>query len=174
MTRYRAAMAAATSGGVCRRVLTDRAELRVGDGEDERLVSGVAVRYGDEAHIWGIRERVRAGALSIEPGPANCTRQHNRDIPLGLIEWQDDEDAMRFRSRFIEGAAQDQALADIRAGLLRGASIEFVPVRDRSEDDLIEILEAKLLRVSVVDDGAYPASTIAVPSARKRQLEWWR
>ena len=44
------------------RCLTDKAELRA-EGGTSRVVTGIAVRYGDEARIHGFRERIAKGAL---------------------------------------------------------------------------------------------------------------
>ena len=145
------------------RCLTDRAELRA--DMDDRTVMGVAVRYGDEARVYGFRERIARGALSLPTGPANLNRQHDRAFPLGLMEWIDDEDALRFKVSMTPGGVQDQALADVQHGLLRGASLEFVPQREKpvemGDDPMVEVLEAKVLRLALVDDGAYPQSTVA-------------
>ena len=121
-TQYRAALdeCATRAGGelVQMRCLTDRAELRA--DMDQRVVAGVAVRYGDEARIYSFRERIARGALTLPTAPANLNRQHDRAIPLGLMEWIDDEDALRFRVTLPPGMAQDQALSDVSHGLLRG------------------------------------------------------
>ena len=37
-------------------------------------------------------------------GKANLTMQHDRAMPLGLLEWQDDPDALRFRTELSDGA----------------------------------------------------------------------
>ena len=46
------------------RCLTDKAELRA-EGGNSRVVTGVAVRYGDEARLGGFRERIKRGALEL-------------------------------------------------------------------------------------------------------------
>ena len=88
--------------------------------------------------------------------------QHDRALPVGLLEWEDGSDALRFRSVLTEGARQDQALADVRGKLVRSASLEFVI--DKYEDDIpsktSEITGARVIRLSLVDDGAYPKSKI--------------
>ena len=167
-TQYRAAVDAVTvrqdGQDVQCRCLTDDAELRA-EG-DSRVVSGIAVRYGDEARLAGFRERIARGALLLPEREANLTLQHVRAMPLGLLEWQDDEDALRFRSTLTEGTRQDQALMDVRSRLLRGASLEFPPPKyktleiDSEKGPLMEILKANVLRLSLVDDGAYPQSSI--------------
>ena len=147
------------------RCLTDKAELRA-EGGNSRVVTGVAVRYGDEARLGGFRERIKRGALELPSAPANLTMQHDRAMPLGILEWQDDDDALRFRSELTEGPRQDQALLDVRAGLVRGASMEFKLLQERlvehneEKGPLYEILKAAVVRNSLVDDGAYPKSSI--------------
>ena len=167
--QYRAALEGVTvreaGSDVQHRCLTDNAELRA-EGGDSRVVSGIAVRYGDEARLAGFRERIARGALTLPTGKANLTVQHDRAMPLGLLEWQDDEDALRFRANLTEGPRQDQMLMDVRAELVRGASMEFKPSKeklletDETLGPLFEILEAQVVRLSLVDDGAYPQSAI--------------
>ena len=169
--QYRAALAGLTvreaGCDVQHRCLTDNAELRA-EGGKSRVVTGIAVRYGDEARIHGFRERIAKGALNIPQNAANLTMQHDRAMPLGLLEWQDDDDALRFRTELSDGARQDQALLDVQFGLLRGASLEFMPEKevlletDEKKGPLYEIKKAKVIRLSLVDDGAYPQSSIKV------------
>ena len=105
--------------------------------------------------------------------------QHDRAMPLGILEWHDDEDALRFRVELTDGARQDQARQDVRSGLVRGASLEFKPSKEKLlETDeklgpLFEILEAQVVRLSLVDDGAYPQSAIRLrvePMAAEKRL----
>ena len=145
-----------------RRCLTIECELRADDTQNPRSVTGVAVNYGDKAQVWGWKESIRAGALTLPTKAANLTMQHDRALPVGLLEWEDSSDALRFRSVLSDGARQDQALADVRGKLVRGASLEFVI--DKYEDDIpnkaSEITGARVIRLSLVDDGAYPKSKI--------------
>ena len=145
-----------------RRCLTIECELRADDMQNPRAVTGVAVNYGDHAAVYGWKESIRAGALRLPTKAANLTMQHDRALPVGLLEWEDGSDALRFRSVLTEGARQDQALADVRGKLVRSASLEFVI--DKYEDDIpsktSEITGARVIRLSLVDDGAYPKSKI--------------
>ena len=168
-TQYRAALEGLTvreaGSDVQHRCLTDNAELRAEDG-DSRLVAGIAVRYGDEARLSGFRERIARGALTLPDRTSNLTLQHDRALPVGLLEWQDAEDALRFRATVTAGPRGDQALMDVRSGLLRGVSLEFRPGKHRvleqyaKKGPLVEIMEAQVIRLSLVDDGAYPQSAI--------------
>ena len=189
--QYRSALAGVTvreaGCDVQHRCLTDKAELRA-EGGTSRVVTGIAVRYGDEARLSGMRERIARGALTIPNQAANLTMQHDRAMPLGLLEWQDDDDALRFRTKLSDGARQDQALQDVRSGLLRGASLEFMPEKERlletdtEKGPLYEIVKAKVMRLSLVDDGAYPQSSInvrmeqpgsGIPESHKQQRDKW-
>ena len=154
-TQYRSALEGVTfreaGCDVQHRCLTDKAELRA-EGGTSRVVTGIAVRYGDEARLGGFRERIAKGALGLPANAANLTMQHDRAMPLGLLEWEDDDDALRFRTELSDGARQDQALQDVRAGLLRGASLEFMPEKERlletdeTKGPLYEIVKAKVMR----------------------------
>ena len=147
---------------VQRRCLTVDCEIRADDTKNPRMVMGVAVKYGDKADVWGWKESIRAGALKLPMRKANLTMQHDRALPVGLLEWDDGSDALRFQSMLPEGGRQDQALSDVRGKLVRGASLEFVI--DKYEDDIpnktSEITGARVIRLSLVDDGAYPKSKI--------------
>ena len=146
-----------------RRCMTVECELRADDTRNPRAVTGVAVVYGDHANVWGWKESIRAGALTLPTRKSNLTLQHDRALPVGLLEWEDSSDALRFRSVLTEGSTlSDEALVRIAGKTLRGASLEFVI--DKYEDDIphksSEITGARVIRLSLVDDGAYPKSKI--------------
>ena len=153
------------------RCLTEDAELRAEDTDGGRVVTGVAIRYDDEAMVWGMRERIVRGALELPKGMANLTLQHLREMPLGLLEFQEDDDALRFRTVLTEGPRQDQALLDVRNKLVRGASLEFIPTETKevgqASDPVMEVKKGRVLRLSLVDDGAYPQSKIEMAKPEK-------
>ena len=164
--QYRAALdEVAAEGGLQCRCLTLDPEMRA--DTEKRTVEGIAVRYGATARLRSFRERVRAGALTFPGvGAQNLTLQHNRALPVGKLEFTDSPEALRFRATLSAGARADQALADIDAGLLRGASMEFYPERFQPVDEggqrVMEITKGRVSRVSLVDVPAYPSSRFAV------------
>ena len=169
-TQYRAALEGLTvreaGSDVQHRCLTDNAELRA-EGGDSRVVSGIAVRYGDEARLSGFRERIARGALTLPTRKANLTLQHDRSQPVGILEWQEHEDYLGFRAQLTKGSSlADEALVRVEGGTLRGASLEFIPEKeklletDTEKGPLYEIVKAQVVRLSLVDDGAYPQSAI--------------
>ena len=171
-TQYRSALAGVTvredGSDVQHRCLTDKAELRA-EGGTSRVVTGIAVRYGDEARLSGFRERIAKGALGLPSSAANLTLQHDRSQPVGILEWVEHEDYLGFRAQLTKGSSlADEALVRVEGGTLRGASLEFMPEKERlletdtEKGPLYEIVKAKVMRLSLVDDGAYPQSSINV------------
>ena len=157
-----------TGESLQRRCVLEDCEIRA--ESDKRMVTGIAVKYGDKAKLWGWTEIIKAGALELPTRASNLTVQHDRSQPLGLIEWEDSPEALRFRCEFPMGDRQDQMLVDVRAGTVRGASIEFAI--DKYEEDIPNktetVIKGRLIRCSLVDDGAYPKSKI---KANKRAAD---
>lgn len=140
------------------------------DGEGREL-RGPAVVYGDEARIGPrMRERFEPGAFAELPADATLTIQHDRAAivaRLGVgLTLADSPGALEMRAELPDTPRATQALADVRAGLLRGLSVEFVALRERYQGALRIIERARLIGISIVDDPAYPASTVEAREAR--------
>lgn len=158
------------------------AELRA-DGD--LSLSGVALAYGDVAELpWG-RERIDAGAFGDVSGlDVRLDVQHQREEPLartggGGLELDDDNRSLRVRAELVDTQRARDTMALVRAGVLRGLSVEFMPTQSRFESDLEVIEKAELRAVGVVDRGAYPQSVIDAAKrsrefvlARRRQLSY--
>ena len=138
-------------------------EIRA-DG-DGRGISGVAIRYGDVARIGAVRERFAPGAFAPLPADLLLTVQHDRAAPIARLgaglSLSDDGAALRFEAALPETPRADAALADVRAGLLAGASVEFRALRVRNAAGERVIERAALVGLSLVDTPAYPAASIA-------------
>ena len=150
-------------------------ELRQAEG---RAIEGVAIRYGDNATMpWGASERIEPGAFGdLADADAILNLQHDRARPLartqgGGLTLRDSRSELRVEAELPETRTADEALALVRAGVLRGLSLEFVVRRERVDADTRVIEQATLHGVSVVDTPAYPASMVA---ARERaRCAWW-
>ena len=129
-----------------------------------RTVSGPAIVYGDEAQIGRVRERFEVGGVEVRDD-ALMTLQHQRGEPLATPTFSDSPEQLRVAAELPAGARQDQALADVRSGLLRGLSVEFVALQERFEDNVRVIVRAVVNGVSVVDSPAYPQSVIEAREA---------
>lgn len=131
-----------------------------------RTLSGVAMRYGDVAMTPAGLERFEPGAFGdVAAADAILTFQHDANRPLartggaGLV-LSDSREALRYRAVLPETRAASDTLALVRAGVLRGASVRFVPVAERHETGVRVIERAALLDLGIVDVPAYPASTV--------------
>ena len=110
-----------------------------------RALSGTAVRYGDVASFaWG-RERIEPGAFA-PLGDAILNAQHDRATPLartdgGGLTLLDSEAALEIRAELPPTRSADDVLELVRAKVMRGLSIEFVALTERSEAN-VRIIEA--------------------------------
>ncbi len=147
------------------------AELAETDVAARRL-AGRAVTYGDVAETAAGRLRFEPGSLEVAPD-ATLTLQHVRAEVLARPAWEDGPDAMRVSATLPGGARQDQALADVGGGLLRGFSIEFAALRSSVVDGVRVVTRALVHRVSLVDSPALPDSLIEAqrePPRRRRRM----
>ena len=139
---------------------------------DGRRVSGLAVRYGDRARLRGGQtETFAPGSLNIGT-PVVLTVQHQRSAPLarapGSLTFTDTDDGLSFVAEIAHGARGDQALADVRSGLLAGASIEFMSRADQWTGVHRTVTDATLLGLSLVDVPAYAQSTVEARASELR------
>lgn len=147
-------------------------ELRAeGDG---RRLTGVALRYGSEAVIFGERETFVAGALGdVARADILLNLQHNRSRPIartlgGGLTLTDTAEELRAEVVLPVGLPDaDAALAGVRAGIYRGLSVEFIASRDRYDGGLRTIESAELVGLGLVDKPAYSDSEVKARSLRR-------
>ena len=143
----------------------DNIEMRFCEVRAEgRTLTGTAIKYGDTATFaWG-KERIEPNAFA-PLGDAILNAQHDRTTPLartdgGGLTLLDGTDALEIRAELPPTRSADDVLELVRAKVMRGLSIEFVPLQERSDANVRIIERARLVGVSVVDTPAYPASAI--------------
>lgn len=154
-----------------------RFSIRAVSDSDARVISGVAIRYNHEANLPWSYERFVPGAFgNVESLDIILNRQHSRAAPLARsgagLELMDSPEALSFTATLADTTDGRDTYALVKSGIMRGASIEFHAIDERvsreRDKPLVEILEARLVGISLVDSGAYPTSTI---EARERALE---
>lgn len=138
-----------------------------------RTVRGIIMRYGDTASGPGGRwqENMEPGALKLASHPIPLNIMHDRaalisSTAAGMDISQDDTE-VRLAATLPETPRADQAIADIKAGLLVGLSVEMVNVRARWEGSTRVISSAQLVGVGLVDRPAYPESQLRWANALK-------
>ena len=147
-------------------------ELREGaDGAPAEL-RGTVLKYGDVSTFGDWSETFAAGALKPASRGVVLNRQHDRALPLArtpdTMTLEEGPDAVRMVAKLPDTAAARDVVALVRSKVLRGLSAEFHAVREKWTGKRREVLEAVLTGIGVVDDGAYPGSTV---EARSQDLE---
>ena len=142
-----------------------------------RVLSGVALRYGDVARIGGQREKFLPGSFpGVEGSDILLNRQHDRTRALarsqgGGLTVTDSPQALSIRAELPQTTDSDETLELVKRGVLRGLSIEFEALRESQENGTRVVSEAKLHAVAVVDSGAYPQSTVEARQRRRPYLQ---
>ena len=137
-------------------------ELRA---EGRRLV-GPAIRYGEVSPSH--RERFDAGAFSLRDGKTrwlDVAHDPERVIAHtdgGGLELRDTAQALEVSATLPRIPAADRALADVRAGKLRGFSIEFHAEAERRESGIRVVERAVLAGIGLVGHPSYVGSVAEV------------
>ena len=146
-----------------------------------RTLSGQGIVYGDKANIGGRSERFLPGAFGdVSKLDLLINVAHDRSRPLarsqgGGLVLTDSATALEVVAELPETREASDTLALVEAGVLRGFSIEFVPLQVRTEAATRVLVKARLVGLAVVDKPAYGASTISAraevdPPNRWREL----
>ena len=150
------------------------AELRQDGG---RLLSGVAVRYGEIATGIPWRERFERGAFgAVEGLDVFADVQHERSRLLartggGGLVLQDSPEALRLAVDVPETREGDDALTLVRRGVLRGWSVQFRALQEHMDGAVRAIDRARLIRVGLVDVPAYPGSIVEARAGAEPRAE---
>ncbi len=136
-------------------------ESRTGPGR----LYGVLLNYGERAGD-GRRERFAPGALEWPDDGIVLRRQHARAAPIMRVRPEVRGDSIVIDAALPDTAAGRDAAAEVRDGLLRGLSVEFVSRRARYTAGVREIVSAALTGAGLVDSPSYRGSTVEVRGRR--------
>ena len=135
--------------------------------EEERRVTGTAMRYGDVAELpWGEKERFDRGAFGdVDRIDATLNVQHERGRPVartrgGGMTLQDSAGALTIDAVLPDTTDANDVVKNIRAKILRGLSVEFYPETTRLENGVTVIEKAVLRGIAIVDRPAYNDSKL--------------
>ena len=148
-----------------------------GLAQRDGMIEGVVYDPDDVAPPGAVRdhgmaERIEPGAFGPAAGVRvvlNVMHDFRRGVdssfhPGGGLQFRDtDNGGMRFRAQ-----VSPEVHAAVRAGRLRGTSVEFDPLEERVEDRTRVIRRGRLLGLALVDQGAYPSARVAFRRARAR------
>ena len=129
-------------------------------------LSGIAIRYNEETGPPRLqyRERVAPGAFT-PIGDVRLNRQHNRGALLartggGGLVLTDTPDALLYEAQLPDTSEARDVWTLVRSGVMRGASIEFAPIRERQLSGVTVVERAVLAGLGIVDTGAYVGATV--------------
>lgn len=157
-------------------------ELR-GDG---RTVFGLVAPYGEQsapvlidgarmpevfsvgAFAKSIRERGRKAKLNV---------RHDEERVVGLpVELRDTPSGVSGAFHLVDSYDADEALDEVRQGILDSFSVEFVSVRDRVAAGVRHVTEAALIAVALVSAPAYATADLvgvrAVTTTNATDVRW--
>ena len=140
-----------------------------------RTLSGQGIVYGDVARVGTRTERFLPGSLGADVGELDVLLnvQHDRGRVLartggGGLTLVDSATALEVRAELCETREASDVLELVATGVLRGFSLEFQALRERTEGPTRVIQAARLVGIAVCDKPAYKASTVA---ARADEVE---
>ena len=141
---------------------------------DGRTLRGVGIRYGDVARMPFGRETFQRGAFGdVASADVILRFQHNRDRPIArtpaTLQLVDSAEALRVLATLPETRDADDALKLVRAGVLRGLSLEFRAGDAPFIDGVRTVRRAGLLGLGLVDQPAYLGSTVEARAYEIRQ-----
>ena len=137
-------------------------ELRA--AAEGRTLSGAVVVYGEVSTGLPWRETILPGAFA-PIGDVRLNLQHQRSVLLartggGGLVLEDGPAALRMRAELPETTAATDALVLVRAGVLRGLSVEMHPRQERQVGGIRSISKAQLTGLAVCDSGAWDGARV--------------
>ena len=157
---------------------TERRVVELRADPDGRRLSGRAMVYGEVSPSF--RERFEPGAFG-DVGAADVVLnvQHERGRALartggGGLVLTDGPDALRMAASLPQTREADDVLSLVRAGVLRGLSVEFRAIDEADEGGVRVIRRAELSGLAVVDRAAYEGAAVAARAsgAGRRRGRW--
>ena len=133
-------------------------ETRRGPGR----LTGTLITEGEQA--GDRREVFSPGALTWPAEGILLRRQHVRDMPIARIVPQRDGNKIVVDEILPDTQAGRDCAAEVRAGLFKGLSVEFISRRESFRGGLRRISSAVLDGAGLVDSPSYSGSLVSVRS----------
>ena len=144
------------------RYLAGPLEIRAGADGKPAVLTGVAMKYGDKATMGRFSEEFRAGSLTPEADGVLLNAHHDRARPLArspaTLRLTDGPTELRIEADLPDTAEARDVAALVKAGVLKGLSIEFRADGEEWAGEHRIVTKATLGAIAVVDKGAYPAA----------------
>ena len=147
-------------------------EYRADDSrESPGRIIGTLLIYGEKA---GDRPEVFApNSLTFADGGLVLNRQHERRSPIMRFTPEVRGRELLIDAKLPNTSAGRDAAFEVKSGLLRGLSIEFIATRQENRGGIRTILAGELRGAGLVDSPSYKGSSVAVRRQGGR-VERWR
>ena len=136
-------------------------ELRADDTRSgPGRLTGTLITEGEQASDR--REVFLPGALSWPSEGIVLRRQHNRDSPITMIQPRREGNKIIVDENLPDTQAGRDTAVEIRAGLFKGLSVEFVSKHEKFTGGLRRIGGALLKGAGLVDTPSYSSALVSV------------
>ena len=134
-------------------------------------LTGTLIVEGEQASDR--RELFMPGALTWPTEGIVLRRQHARDKPITMIQPRREGNTIVVDEPLPDTTAGRDAAAEIRAGMFKGLSVEFVSQRERFQGGLRRIGGALLKGAGLVDTPSYTSAVVSVRNkGAGRRVPW--
>ena len=135
------------------------------------ILAGVLMPYGERAADRP--EMFEAGALHWPADGVLLRAMHKRENPIARFTPEASESEVRASIELPDTTAGRDAAANVRAGVLKGLSVEFHSERERMDGGLRVIERAALVGAGLVDSGAYAGASVEVRNEGQGRRRLW-
>lgn len=147
---------------------------------DEMIVEGYLSSEAVDSHGTVFTRDATARAMGEYVGKRGAVNvMHDKQsIPVGKVTgWRQDDDKTWFRVQLVDTEAGKDAWKAVKAGILRGFSIEFADYSIDQRDNATYITDYTLVRVSLTDAPSNPDAQVtgfrAWLTNTKQRLTYW-
>ena len=148
-------------------------EIRLSDDPDRQgpgKLEGVLMPY--ETRAADRPELFEAGALHWPSEGVLLRVMHRRDSPIARFTPEASESEVRVSIQLPDTTAGRDAAANVRAGVLRGLSVEFHAEKETRRDGLRVIERARLVGAGLVDSPSYAGAGVEARGKAGRRRLW--
>ena len=140
-------------------------------------IAGLILPYGEKAKLAGFTEEFKPGAFANLPTDLILNRQHDRAQPLARtpdsVTLTETDQGIQIEADLSKTQPAREALEEVRAGILRGFSVEFRALRDSWLGKHRIVEKAVLVDVALVDRPAYEGATVKRRYSNPRKIPTW-
>ena len=155
------------------RTETRQIEIRLAEDPDRRgpgILEGTLLPY--ETRAQDRPEMFESGSMTWPADGVLLREMHKRESPLARFIPEATDTEVRVKIALPDTTAGRDAATNVRAGVLKGLSVEFRAIRETMRAGVRVIQAAVLTGAGLVDSGAYAAATVEARAKTRRRRFW--